>query len=129
MQVRQLSSAPTRFRDPPSIMAALQKLADDARTSGHTQAAEFEAILRQCRPLLYAPDFGDVIIRLIGTKEESKIATTIAKMTKHRSASSSFHPYSRPQRGRGRPSGRGPRGRGTCFTCGQFGHYQRQCFN
>ena len=34
-----------------------------------------------------APDFGDVIIRLIGTKEESKIATAIAKMTKHRSPS------------------------------------------
>ena len=36
---------------------------------------------------MYAPDFGDVIIRLIGTKEESKIATAIAKMTKHRSPS------------------------------------------
>ena len=32
---------------------------------------------------VYALDFEEVIIRLIGTKEESKIATTIAKMTKH----------------------------------------------
>ena len=37
---------------------------------------------------MYAPDFGDVIIRLIF--EESKIATTIAKMTKHRSRSTLY---------------------------------------
>ena len=49
-QVQQLASAPIRFRDPPTLMAALQKLADDARISGYNQAAEYEAILRQCRP-------------------------------------------------------------------------------
>ncbi|KAK3745186.1 hypothetical protein QZH41_008385, partial [Actinostola sp. cb2023] len=104
-QVRQLASAPTRFRDPSAILAAIQKLADDARTTGHEKAAEYdEAILRQSRPLLYNTQFGDIIIRLIGSKEESRIATTIAKMTKASpatAASSFMHPYPRPQRGRG----------------------------
>jgi len=94
-QVRQLASAPTRFRDPSAILAAIQKLADDARTTGHEKAAEYEAILRQSRPLLYNTQFGDIIIRLIGSKEESRIATTIAKMTKASpaTAASSFMYY------------------------------------
>jgi hypothetical protein len=95
-------------------MAALQKLADDARTSGRVQAAKFEAILRQCRPLMYAMEFGDVITRLLGSKEESKVATAIAKMSKYTRPASLFHPYSRAVRSRGR-GGRGGRGRGACL--------------
>lgn len=81
-QVRQLASAPTRFRDPSAILGALQKLADDARTTKHAKAAEYEAVLRQSRLLMYNPQLGDIITRLVGTKEESQVATSIAKMVK-----------------------------------------------
>jgi hypothetical protein len=123
-QVRQLASAPTRLRDPSAIMAALQKLADDARTVGHDKAAEFEAILRQVRPHIYSPQFGDIIIRLVGSKEESKIATAIAKMVKQQSSYAGPYPRSLM-----RNRGNAPRGRMACFKCGQRGHFQRHCPN
>ena len=48
--VRQLATAPSRFRDPTMIVSALRRLADDARCSNHPRTAEFVAILRQTRP-------------------------------------------------------------------------------
>lgn len=130
--VRQLASSPVRFRDPSAILAALQKLADDARTTSHPKAAEYEAVLRQSRALMFNPQFGDIITRLVGSKEESHVASTIAKMIKSsssRSSQSNFsHPYPRPLMAsrsnfrRGRPSNNG-----TCFKCGQRGHFQRNC--
>jgi hypothetical protein len=55
--VRQLASAPTRFKDPSMILSALQSLADEARCANDPKAAEYEAILRQTRPLIYKPEF------------------------------------------------------------------------
>lgn len=125
--VRQLASSPTRFREPHSIMLAIQKLADDARVSSHPRAKEFEAILRQVRPFAYNPQLGDVVTRLIGSKEEAKVAATIAKMMKSNRAPApqAFQPYPRQGfRGRGRGVARG---RVRCFGCGQQGHFQRNC--
>lgn len=124
-QVRQFASAPTRFRDPSPILAALQKLADDARTTGHAKSAEYEAILRQTRLLMLSPQFGDILIRLVDSKKETRVATTIAKMTKNSAwPSPLFRPYP-PVRGRGFPQ----RGGATCYKSGQKDHFQRRCPN
>ena len=73
--VRQLTSAPRYIRDPFAMLAALQKLADEARVSGNPSASRYEDI--QSRPLSSSPDFGNIImmiIRLLGSKEESDVA-------------------------------------------------------
>ena len=80
--VRQLVGAPKHMRDPHMIMSAVQQLADEAKTSADPKTAEYEAILRQCRPIMYRGDLGEILTRLLGTKEESNVANTIAKMTK-----------------------------------------------
>jgi len=98
--VRQLASAPSAFKDPSAMMAALQKLADDARTTGHAKTAEYEAILRQTRPLMFSNQLGD-IVHLLGSKEESQVANTIAKMKKALPRPSAPYSYSRSYRGRG----------------------------
>ena len=69
--VRQLASAPRHLRNPYAILAALQKLADEARVSGDPSAPRYETILRQTRPLSSSVEFGDIITRLVGSKEES----------------------------------------------------------
>lgn len=120
--VRQLASAPARLRDPTMILSALQSLSDVARCDQHPRAPEYEAILRQSRPLAYRPEFGDVIIRLLGTKEETAVASTVAKMVKTTARQPAFQPYRRPLAGRG-SSWRPGRGRGVCFACGRPGHF------
>ena len=127
--VRQLASSPARLRDPSMILSALQTLADEARCANDPKAAEYEAILRQTRPMMFRPDFGDVLIRLLESKEETAVAATIAKMVKGASqpwAQPLMHPYRRPAGGRGQGFRQG-RGRGGCFSCGRPGHYQRHC--
>ena len=130
--VRQLASAPRHIRDPFAILGALQKLADEARVSGDPSASRYEAILRQSRPLSSSPDFGNIIIRLLGNKEESDVANSIAKMTRQRTPGY-FHPYAwcnQPQLSEARGfsikgARRGARARGICFNCGQRGHFKK----
>jgi hypothetical protein len=92
-------------------------LSDAVRCSNHPQTAEFEAILRQTRPLIYRPEFGDIIIRLLGTKEETSVASTIAKMVKSPRQPMGF---------RGSTANAGS-SRMVCFSCGRPGHLQRHC--
>jgi len=131
--VQQLASAPHHIRDPFAILAAL-RIADEARVSGDPSASRYEAILRQSRPLSSSPDFGNSIFRLLGNKEESDVADSIAKMTRQRTPGY-FHPYARwnqPQHSGARGASsrgarRGARARGICFNCGQRGHFKKKC--
>jgi hypothetical protein len=100
-------------------------LSDAVRCSNHPQTAEFEAILRQTRPLIYRPEFGDIIIRLLGTKEETSVASTIAKMVKS-PRQPMVHPYHRQMGFRGSTWHVGS-SRMVCFSCGCPGHLQRHC--
>ena len=59
-------------------------------------SGEYEAILRQTRPLAYRQEFGDVIIRLLGTKEETAVTSTIVKMVKNTTQQPFFQPYRHP---------------------------------
>ena len=70
--------------DPFAILAALQKLADKARVSDDPSASRYEVIFRQIRPLSSSPDFGNIIIRLLGSKEKSDVTNSIAKITRQR---------------------------------------------
>ena len=109
--------------------------ADEARGSGDPSESRFEAILRQSRPLSSFPDFGNIIIRLLGSKEESDVANSIAKMTRKRTPGY-FHLYARwnqPQHfeARGissRGARRGARACGVCFNCGKRGHFQKKLY-
>ena len=121
--MRQPASAPARLRDPTLISSALQSLTDEARCADHRKAAEFEAIIRQRRSLLYRPEYGDIIIRLFGTKEETAVASTIAKMVK-----GTRQPLISTPDGGGHGTGwRQGRGRMVCFSCGRPGHFQIHC--
>ncbi len=133
--VRQLASTSLTLGDPTMISSALQALANQARCASHPKSAEFEAILRQTRPLLYHPEYGDVLIRLLGTKEEMAVAATIAKMTKN--LNSTRQPPAQPYRhqfrsrrstwrfGRGRTGAHPAPPR--CFHRDRVGHFQRHC--
>ena len=108
------------------ILSAIQHLSDIARCTNHPKSAEYEAILRQVRPLAYRPEFGDNIIRFLGTKEETAVASTIAKMIKGTHRQQYLHPYRRAPLGQGANWGAG-RGRVVCFACGRPGRFQKNC--
>lgn len=121
---------------PLAILAALQKLADDARTSGDEAAPRYEAILWQVKPLASSLQFGKIIIHL-GRKEDCEVAAAIAKMSKFW-APISFHLYIRStplQHSavslRGFPScglherSRSSTGWTICFNCGDPGHFHQ----
>ena len=88
--VRQLASASQHLRDPFAILAAFQKLADEARVSADPSASRYEATLRQSRPLSSSLDFGNIILRLLASKEESEVVNSITKMMRQQGPSS-FH--------------------------------------
>ena len=90
--VRQLASAPAKLRDPTMILSALQNLSDVARCNNHSRSAEYEVILRQTRPITYRPEFGEVIIRLFGTKEETAVGLRLQKWLRIQLDSSTFNP-------------------------------------
>ena len=95
-------------------MSTLQYLADIARCSSHSRAAEYEAVLRQVRPIMYRKEYGDVITRLLDNKEETAVASTIAKMVKQSVPQPRFHPYRRPLMG-ARGNCRPRQGRQICL--------------
>lgn len=86
--VRQLASRPSALVDPYALLAALEQLADVSREINHPECRRFEAIFKQCRPLVQEPKFAIVVIQLLGDKGEKQVTDQIHKLLK----SSSFQP-------------------------------------
>ena len=68
--VRQLASRPTPLVDPYALIAALEQLADVSRESVHLDRKRYDAIFKQCKPLVGEPRLPAVVINLLGEKEE-----------------------------------------------------------
>ena len=141
--VRQLASRPSALVDPYALVAALEQLADVSRETNHPERRRFEAIFKQCRPLVREPRLATVVVQLLGDKEEKQVASQIHKLLK---SSSSQPPVSSPypQPGqfprryaaqssqfptslRGFGGRRRPPARGRCFQCRKTGHFVRNC--
>ena len=80
--VRQLASRPTPLVDPYSLIAALEQLADVSRETAHPDRKRYDAIFKQCRPLVDEPRLAAIVINLLGDKEEKLVAGQIHKLLK-----------------------------------------------
>lgn len=142
--VRQFASRPSPLIDNHSLLAALEQLADVARLSGHAEKKKYDAIFRQCKPLLRDGRLASVVTRLLGDPEEKQVASQTQKILKsgttQSGSSSRFprHPYAPPVHGYPRLPLDSPRERGLsgrrfnfqrnrCFQCGNVGHFARNC--
>ena len=141
--VRQLASRPSALVDPYALVAALEQLADVSRETNHPERRRFEAIFKQCRPLVREPKLATVVIQLLGDKEEKQVAGQIHKLLKCSSFLPSVSsPYPQPgqfQRRYAAQSSQPPASlrafggrrrapmRGRCFQCRKTGHFVRNC--
>ncbi|XP_029187612.2 uncharacterized protein LOC114955032 [Acropora millepora] len=139
--VRQLAGRPSPLIDNHSLLAALEQLADVARQTGHAEKKKYDAIFRQCKPLLRDGRLASVVTRLLGDPEEKQVASQIQKILKSASPSPSrssrylyaprAYVYPRPlldsARDRGLSGRRFNSQRNRCFHCGNSGHFARNC--
>ena len=142
--VRQLASRATPLVDPYALIAALEQLADVSRETVHPDRKRYDAIFKQCRPLVDEPRLAAIVINLLGDKEEKLVAGQIHKLLKSSNPSPSprglvlqFGQGS--QLGpsfvgpmfstgfRGRRGGRSGPLRGKCFYCKSAGHFIASC--
>lgn len=136
--VRRLANRPHALVDNHALFAALEQLSDVARSVGHKDLKKYEAMVRQCRPLVGDGRFVSVITRLLGSAEDQLVASQIQKLLKSEAASAHprsslsapqygfsrpvFHPYADNSRGRGH----GSMSRNRCYSCGRWGHPDRR---
>ena len=73
---------PSGIFDPHAALAALEQLVDAARDKVDDRASRFSVILLQTRPLLLDPSFQQLLLKLVGDKEEVAIAKEIQKALK-----------------------------------------------
>ena len=142
--VRQLASRPTPLVDRYALIAALEQLADVSRETVHPDRKRFDAIFKQCRPLVDEPCLAAIIINLLGDKEEKLVAGQIHKLLKSSNPSPSprgpvlqFGQGSQPGPSswgpmfstgfRGRRGGRSGPLRRKCFNCKSVGHFIANC--
>jgi len=60
----------------------LEQLSDHAREANHPQRKKFDAIFKQCRPLANSNSLAEVVLQLLGDKEERDVASQIRKIFK-----------------------------------------------
>ena len=80
--VRKLACRPATLLDPFALLAEPEQLADHAREANHPQWKKFDAIFKQCRPLANSNSLAEVVLQLLGDKEERNVATQIRKIFK-----------------------------------------------
>ena len=68
--VRQLASRPTPLDDPYTLIAALEQLADISRETVHPDRKRYDAIFKQCRPLVDEPRLATIVINLLGDRRK-----------------------------------------------------------
>ena len=90
--VRLLASRPAALLDPLALLAALEQLSDHAREANHPQRKKFDAIFKQCRPLANSNSLAEVVLHLLGDKEERDVASHIRKIFKGHSSPRSSAP-------------------------------------
>ncbi|XP_078368474.1 uncharacterized protein LOC144652305 [Oculina patagonica] len=139
--VKRLANRPRDLIDPFTLLASLEQLADYARESGHADKKKFEAIFKQCRPLVSSPNMARVVIHRLGDKEDRDVAQQIGKIMKSNPAQGALFPLWRDTPPKPPLSGysgsrRGRRGwnpspyyfdRRRCFSCNKVGHLAGDC--
>ena len=80
--VRLLASRPAAFLDPFALLAALVQLSDHAKEANHPQRKNFDAIFKQCRPSANSNSLVEVVLQLLGDKDERDVASQIRKIFK-----------------------------------------------
>ena len=75
--VRQLATRPVALVDPYALVAALGQLSDIAREANHPERKKYDAIFKQCRPLVREPRLSAVVIQLLGDQDERQVASQI----------------------------------------------------
>lgn len=120
--LRQHLARPPGIFDPHAAFAALERLVDVARDKADERAPRFSVVLRQTRPLLTHPAFQQLLLKLVGDKEEVLVAKEIQKVLK--SAPREQHAWGPPAR----PAPY-PRRPPVCFNCGRRGHVASTCYS
>ena len=83
-------------------MAAMEQHADVARQTRHAEKKKFDAIFRQCKPLLRDGRLSSVVMHLLSDPEEKQAASQIQNILKSGTAQlaslsrSPRYPYALP---------------------------------
>jgi hypothetical protein len=104
-------------------LAALEQLVDVARAKGDESANRFNVVLRQTRPMLLSPAFQQLLLKLVGDKEEVAVAREIQKAMKNVNSAASA-----PMATGARPGPYPVQRSKACFKCGKWGHFARFCW-
>ena len=102
---------------------------DISRDNGDPIAPRYNIIYKQSRPLLYNSHFQNVLMKLLGDKEDVEVAKVIEKTLRQRRSptrSSSQVPESPTWSPRFRPYFTS-RSQMRCFYCNAVGHFARGC--
>ena len=118
---------PVALFDPHAAIAALDEVVNVTKEKKDERASRYGIVLRQFRPLLSNPCLQQVLIKLVASKEEAKVAKVIAKTAKRpvsvNQASFTGAPYQR----RGTNLGFRSLSERKCWVCGKAGHISRSC--
>ena len=120
--------------DPHTALAALESVVDISRDYGDAAAPRYNTIYKQCRPLLHNPQFQNILLKLLGDKQDVEVAKIIEKTLRQKQSpwQSNCLPAGPPAWS---PSARLPpfhpyfsgRSQMRCFNCNALGHFARAC--